>query len=37
MTRYQLVRGLGILVLLPTLGEHVFLLGLEHRKFADLL
>jgi hypothetical protein len=23
-------------MLAPTLGEHVFLLGLQHREFADL-
>jgi hypothetical protein len=23
-------------MLAPTLGEHVFLLGLQHRKLADL-
>src|SRR5260370_42431044 len=33
----ELVRGLRILVLFPTLGEHVFLPRLQHRKFADLL
>jgi hypothetical protein len=26
----------AIVVLAPTLGEHVFLLGLQHREFADL-
>src|SRR5712671_780723 len=33
----ELVRGLRIFVLFPTLGEHVFLPRLQHRKFADLL
>jgi hypothetical protein len=26
----------AIVMLTPTLGEHVFLLGLQHREFADL-
>jgi hypothetical protein len=26
----------AIVMLAPALGEHVFLLGLQHRKFADL-
>jgi hypothetical protein len=26
----------AIVMLAPTLGEHVFLLGFQHRKFADL-
>ena len=37
MTRYQPVRGLRILMLLPALGEHVLLLGLEHRELPDFL
>ena len=31
----ELVRGVAIVVLAPTLGEHVFLLGFQHRKLAD--
>jgi hypothetical protein len=26
----------AIVMLAPAFGEHVFLLGLQHRKFADL-
>ena len=26
----------AIVMLAPTLGEHVFLLGFQHREFADL-
>jgi hypothetical protein len=26
----------AIVMFAPTLGEHVFLLGFQHRKFADL-
>jgi hypothetical protein len=26
----------AIVMLAPTLGEHVFLLGFQHRKLADL-
>jgi hypothetical protein len=26
----------AIVMLTPTLGEHVFLLGFQHREFADL-
>ena len=31
----QLVRGVAVAVLLVALGEHVFLVRLEHRKLAD--
>ena len=37
MRRHQPVGGLRVLMLLPTLGEHVLLVGLEHRELADLL
>jgi hypothetical protein len=32
----KLMCRVAIVMLTPTLGEHVFLLGLQHRKFADL-
>ena len=35
MRRDKLVGGVRVLVLTPALREHVFLLGLEHRKFPD--
>ena len=34
---HHLVRGVGVFLLDPTLGKHVFLLRLQHRKFADFL
>src|SRR6056297_341449 len=33
----ELMRRVGVLILDPALGEHVFLLGLEHRELADFL
>ena len=33
----QPVRRLGVVMLAPALGEHVFLLRLQHRELADLL
>src|SRR3954467_9074278 len=33
----QLVGGLGVLMLAPALGKHVFLARLQHGKPADLL
>ncbi|MGX1227616.1 hypothetical protein AB7M71_000708 [Bradyrhizobium japonicum] len=32
----ELVRRVAIVMLTPTLGEHVFLLGFQHRELADL-
>jgi hypothetical protein len=31
----ELVCSVAIIVFTPTLGEHVFLLGFQHRKLAD--
>jgi hypothetical protein len=36
MRGHELCRRLGIAMLLEALGEHIFLLGLEQRKFLDL-
>jgi hypothetical protein len=33
----ELVRGVTVVVLAPTLGEHVFFPVLQHRKPPDLL
>ena len=33
----ELVGGFAVAVLAPTLGEHVFLLRLQHREPLDLL
>jgi hypothetical protein len=30
------VRRIAIVMFAPTLGEHVFLLGFQHREFANL-
>ncbi len=35
MGSHELVRGVAVVMLAPALGQHVFLLGLEHREFAD--
>jgi hypothetical protein len=32
----QLMRGIGVAMLAPAFGEHVFLLRLQHRELADL-
>src|SRR5205823_8098035 len=32
----ELMRGVAVAMLAPTLGEHVFLLRLQHREPADL-
>ncbi|GEC39777.1 hypothetical protein EME01_38490 [Sinorhizobium meliloti] len=37
MARYELVRGLAVVMLLIPLGEHVLFLRLEHGKFANLV
>ena len=37
MARDQPMRGIGVFALFPALGEHVFLVRLQHRKLADLL
>jgi hypothetical protein len=31
----EVMRGLPIVMLASALGEHVFLLGFQHRKLAD--
>ena len=36
MRRHELFGGVRVLMLLPTFGEHEFLIGREHRKFAYL-
>ena len=37
MTGDQAMRGLGILMLAPTAGEHVFLVRFQHRELANIL
>jgi hypothetical protein len=37
MRGHELVGGVGVLMLLPTLGEHVLLVRLKHRELANLL
>src|SRR4029079_8124921 len=32
----ELMRGVAVAMLAPTLGEHVLLLGLQHRELSDL-
>ena len=36
MAGHQAVGRLGVLMLAPALGQHVFLLRVEQGKFADL-
>ncbi len=31
------MRGLGVLVFDPALGQHIFLLRFQHRKFTNFL
>ena len=37
MRGHELVRGLAVVMLAPALGEHVFLLRLQHREPLDFL
>ena len=37
MAGHQLMGGVGILMLMKALGQHIFLARLKHREFADFV
>ena len=37
MAGHQLMGGIGVAILAPTLGEHVLLILLQHGKLSDFL